>query len=66
MNQSSVIFFFIFAAYFVFITVRGELPIYMGLLLASPKQAPAKVGDTGDAGTYVKTGIQAAELATLF
>lgn len=36
MSQSNVIFFFLFAAFFVFITMRGELPKYMGFLLASP------------------------------
>lgn len=36
MPQSNVIFFYVFAAFFVFITLRGELPKYMGFLLASP------------------------------
>jgi len=36
MPQSNAIFFFVFAAFFVFITLRGELPKYMGFLLASP------------------------------
>lgn len=36
MPQSNVIFFFVFAAFFVFITMRGELPKYLGFLLASP------------------------------
>lgn len=40
MPQSNVIFFYVFAAFFVFITLRGELPKYMGFLLASP-QGPA-------------------------
>jgi hypothetical protein len=33
MNQSNVIFGAILIAYIVFITMRGELPIYMGLLI---------------------------------
>lgn len=37
MNQSNVIFGFIFAAFVIFITQRGELPIYLGFLLATPK-----------------------------
>jgi hypothetical protein len=37
MPQSNVIFFYLFAAFFVFITMRGELPKYMGFLLASPQ-----------------------------
>jgi hypothetical protein len=36
MRQSSVIFFFLFAAFIVFITQRGELPAYLGLLLMGP------------------------------
>jgi hypothetical protein len=36
MPQSNVIFFYLFAAFFVFITLRGELPKYMGFVLASP------------------------------
>jgi hypothetical protein len=34
--QSNVIFFYLFAAFLVFITMRGELPKYLGFLLASP------------------------------
>ena len=37
--QSNVIFFYLFAAFFVFITMRGELPKYMGFLLSSPTKA---------------------------
>jgi hypothetical protein len=33
MNQSNVIFGFLLAAFIVFITMRGELPVYMGFLL---------------------------------
>lgn len=40
MPQSNVIFFYLFAAFFVFITMRGELPKYMGFLLSSPTPAP--------------------------
>lgn len=36
--QSNVIFFYLFAAFFVFITMRGELPKYMGFLLSTPQQ----------------------------
>lgn len=34
--QGNVIFFFLFAAFVIYITIRGELPKYMGFLLASP------------------------------
>jgi len=36
LNQSSVIFGFLAAAFLIFITMRGELSVYMGFLLASP------------------------------
>lgn len=36
MQQSSVIFFTLFAAFIIFITQKGELPVYLGLLLLSP------------------------------
>lgn len=38
MNQSTIIFAFLFAAFVVFITQRGELPIYLGFILATPTQ----------------------------
>lgn len=37
MNQSNIIFGFLLAAFVIFITQRGELPIYLGFLLATPK-----------------------------
>lgn len=40
MPQSNVIFFYLFAAFVIFITMRGELPKYLGFLLASPKSTP--------------------------
>jgi len=36
MNQSAIIVGSLFAAFFVYITVRGELPTYAGLLLLGP------------------------------
>lgn len=44
MSQSSVIFFVLFAAFVIFITQKGELPTYLGLLLLSPPQG----GSGGD------------------
>lgn len=44
MTQSNVIFAAIFVAYLIFITMRGEIPIYLGLLLKSP---PSNQGGTG-------------------
>jgi hypothetical protein len=58
MPQSNVIFFYVFAAFFVFITLRGELPKYLGFLLASPLPA----------GTTTLNGpgnIQASSLAPI-
>jgi hypothetical protein len=45
MNQSSVIFGTIILAFFVYITRKGELPIYAGLLLLSPGTSSAPTGD---------------------
>jgi hypothetical protein len=33
MSQSNVIFAFLFAAFVIFITMRGKLPTYLGFLL---------------------------------
>lgn len=57
MNQSTVIFGFLFAAFLVFITQRGELPIYLGFILATPKQPVAPAPNTSasiDATTALK------------
>jgi hypothetical protein len=34
-NQSNIIFAFLFVAFLVFITMRGELPTYLGFLFGS-------------------------------
>ena len=44
MRQSSIIFFYLVAAFIVFITQKGELPAYLGLLLLSPPQQPTGSG----------------------
>lgn len=36
MNQSTIIFGYLFVAFLIFITQRGELPIYWGFLVSSP------------------------------
>jgi hypothetical protein len=54
MPQSNAIFFFLFAAFFVFITLRGELPKYLGFLLASPAPPPPTV--SGSSFSYDKLG----------
>jgi len=49
-NQSSAIFGAIFVAYFVFITIRGELPTYAGFLLSTPQGgSQPQASNTGNA-----------------
>lgn len=64
MPQTNVIFAFLFAAYFVFITVRGELPIYLGFIFASPKTAAVPV--KADTGLDVSKAASVAETALTF
>lgn len=66
MQQSNVIFFFIFAAFFVYITIRGELPRYAGFFFASAQPAaPVKNASggfsAGDAASVAKVAATAAE-----
>ena len=58
MSQSSVIFFFLFAAFIVFITQKGELPTYLGLLFLSPQTTG---GTTQTSATSLSTVAQSAE-----
>lgn len=48
MNQSTVIFGFLAAAFLVFITQRGELPVYWGLLVKSPSTPASGPGTTAN------------------
>lgn len=61
-NQSTVIFGFLVAAFFIFITLKGELPTYAGLLLLSPGSgsSTAKSGDI--TGSIIQGAIEAAAL----
>jgi hypothetical protein len=59
MSQSNVIFAAIFIAYLIFITARGEIPIYLGLLLKSPAQPPATAA-TAASGVNVGQASNAA------
>lgn len=52
MNQSNVIFAFLFAAFIIFVTMRGDLPKYLGFVLG--ETAPATPG-----GPVADTGSQA-------
>ena len=51
MNQSTIIFGFLFAAFFIFITQKGELGIYWGFLVSSPQQPSSGPSATGSGGT---------------
>ncbi|MEB2519811.1 hypothetical protein SOP85_31020 [Pseudomonas sp. YuFO20] len=47
MNQSTIIFGYLFVAFLIFITQRGELPTYWGFLVSSPStpsQGPTATG----------------------
>lgn len=63
MNQSTIIFGYLAVAFLIFITQRGELPIYWGFLVSSPATPSAGPGATGS-GTLT-TGNVAASAATL-
>jgi len=64
MSQSNVIFAFVGLAFLVFITMKGELPIYMGFLLSDPKGAAAAPGNQGvSLGTAIKIGTMIANPA---
>lgn len=43
-NQSNVIFAFLAVAFVIFITMRGEIGVYMGFLLSTPKTSNAASG----------------------
>lgn len=57
MGQSNSIFFFLFAAFFVFITMRGELPKYMGFILASPKAGSGTGTATASAAPSIGSDV---------
>lgn len=74
MPQSNVIFFYLFAAFVVFITTRGELPKYMGFLLASPVNTNTNVNTPGGTdrlgqvtggATLSNSGISFSDVATV-
>jgi hypothetical protein len=69
-NQSSVIFGFLFVAFFVYITTKGELPVYAGLLLLSPGATPTTPQSTAQANqttqlSQVTEGIIEGAIAAL-
>jgi hypothetical protein len=63
MPQSNVIFAYLFAAFVIFITVRGELPKYLGFLLASPKKPAITRGP--DLAAPEGTGLKFSDAASV-
>lgn len=63
MNQSTIIFGYLAVAFLIFITQRGELPIYWGFLVSSPKQ-PASGPTTTQTG-QLTNGNVASTLSTI-
>jgi hypothetical protein len=57
-NQASYIFGFIFLAFFVYITLKGELPVYAGLLLLSPASSGAGTSSTSNSAAQAQTASQ--------
>ncbi len=67
MSQSSWIAGFMFLAFFIYITMKGELPKYMGFLLSTP-QEPIKIGGETKIGltsNTTKTALDIAQLAAI-
>lgn len=50
MSQSNRIFAFMALAFVVFITMKGELPVYLGFILSTPKQ-PAGGSNNAEGAT---------------
>lgn len=64
MTQSNVILAFIALAFFIFITMRGELRTYMGFLFGSTAAPPQSASNNTDkAASYAAT---AAKFAAMF
>lgn len=57
MPQSNVIMAFVFAAFIVFVTQRGELPVYLGFLLATPKPSAAPTPSPATVATVAATAF---------
>lgn len=62
MSQSSAIFGALFVAYFVFITVRGELPTYAGFLLSAP-QGSGTTNASAQSSNIIGSAVTALSLA---
>lgn len=71
MPQSNVIFFYLFAAFVIYVTIRGELPLYLGFLLSTPQDNSIVRSDlppvqTSSVSDTAKTLASAAQLAAVF
>lgn len=70
-SQSSLIVFYLFAAFIVFITVRGELSTYVGFFVGGSAPAPQSGGNataqnSGDALSSAQTLLlEGAQLALI-
>lgn len=66
MNQSTIIFGYLAAAFLIFIVQRGELPTYWGFLVSSPAQPPSGPNAAQlSATTPITTISSAADVSTL-
>jgi hypothetical protein len=65
MNQSAVIAGSLLLAFFVYITLKGELPVYAGLLLLSPSQGTAPTGTAQQQTNAQATDIVGAAVKAL-
>lgn len=63
MNQSTIIFGYLAAAFFIFITQRGELPTYWGFIVSTPNTPSS--GPTATGSGAITTGQAATALSTL-
>jgi len=54
--QSNAIFGFLLAAFIIFIVQRGELPTYLGFILATPQQPPAQNASVAPTAIAAATG----------
>lgn len=59
MNQSTIIFGYLAAAFLVFITQRGELPLYWGYLVSTPKQPASGPAASGSGSLSIGQVTQA-------
>jgi len=66
LSQSSVIVGFTIAAFIVFITVRGKLPVYMGFLTGGTAEPPKTASNTASTvQSTLQTVGQVAQIAAM-